>query len=51
VAAAKPRVDKHAIKRLGAIDWGPNDFDVLNADRCVGRIFLSTQTLQGHPWF
>ena len=43
---------KHANKsRLGAIDWGPNDFDVLNADRCVGRIFMSPQTPQGHPWF
>jgi len=43
---------RHANKnRLGAIDWGPNDFDVLNADRCVGRIFLSPQTPQGHPWF
>ena len=37
--------------RLGAIDWGPNDFDVLNADRCVGRIFMSPQAPQGHPWF
>jgi hypothetical protein len=43
---------KHANKnRLGAIDWGPNDFDVLNADRCVGRIFMSPQAPQGHPWF
>jgi hypothetical protein len=33
---------KHANKnRLGAIDWGPNDFDVLDTDRCIGRIFLS----------
>jgi hypothetical protein len=25
---------KHANKnRLGAIDWGPNDYEVLNADR------------------
>jgi hypothetical protein len=43
---------KHANKnRLGAIDWGPNDFDVLNADRCVGRLFMSPQAPQGHPWF
>jgi hypothetical protein len=27
---------KHANKsRLGTIDWGPNDFDVLDADRRV----------------
>jgi hypothetical protein len=33
---------KHANKnRLGAIDLGPNDFDVLDTDRCIGRIFLS----------
>ena len=33
---------KHANKsRLGVIDWGPNDFDVLDTDRCVGRIFMS----------
>jgi hypothetical protein len=37
-----PLILKHASKiRLGAIDWGPNDFDVLDADRCIGRIFLS----------
>jgi hypothetical protein len=36
---------KHANKnRLGAIDWGPNDLDVLDADRCIGRIFLSRLT-------
>ena len=27
--------------RLGAIDWGPNDFDVCESNRCIGRIFLS----------
>jgi hypothetical protein len=43
---------KHANKsRPGNIDWGPNDFDVLNADRCIGRIFLSPQAPQGRPWF
>jgi hypothetical protein len=43
---------KHANKnRLGAIDWGPNDFDVCEADRCIGRIFLSVQAPQGLPWF
>ena len=43
---------KHANKnRLGAIDWGPNDFDVSNADRSIGRIFLSPQAPQGRPWF
>jgi hypothetical protein len=42
---------KHANKnRLGAIDWGPNDFDVLNADRCVGRIFLSPQSPPNRSW-
>ena len=35
---------KHANKnRLGAVDWGPNDFDVCDGDRCIGRIFLSVQ--------
>ena len=33
---------KHTNKnRLGAIDWGPNDFDVCAGDRCIGRIFMS----------
>jgi hypothetical protein len=36
---------KHANKnRLGAIDWGPNDFDVCVGDRGIGRIFLSPQS-------
>ena len=43
---------KHANKnRLGAVDWGPNDFDVCEGDRCIGRIFLSAQAPQGRPWF
>jgi hypothetical protein len=43
---------KHANKnRLGAIDWGPNDFDVCVSDRCIGRIFLSRQAPVGRPWF
>jgi hypothetical protein len=43
---------KHTKKnRLGAIDWGPNDFDVCEGDHCVGRIFLSVQAPQGRPWF
>jgi len=43
---------KHANKnRLGTIDWGPNDFDVREGDRGVGRIFLSPQAPQGRPWF
>ena len=42
---------KHANKnRLGAIDWGPNDF-VCESDRCIGRIFLSPQAPEGQPWF
>ena len=43
---------KHANQnRLGAIEWGPNDFDVCEGDRCIGRIFLSPQSPQGCPWF
>jgi hypothetical protein len=44
---------KHANKnRLGSIEWGPNDFDVLDDNRrCIGRIFLSVQAPQGRPWF
>ena len=43
---------KHANKnRLGAVEWGPNDFDVIEGDRCIGRIFLSAQAPQGRPWF
>ena len=36
---------EHANKnRLDAIEWGPNDFDVLDEDRrCIGRIFQSVQ--------
>jgi hypothetical protein len=43
---------KHANKnRHGSIDWGPNDSDVCEGDRCIGRIFLSVQAPQGRPWF
>jgi hypothetical protein len=43
---------RHANKnRLGAIDWGPDDFDVLDTNRCVGRIFMSQQAPQGRPCF
>ena len=42
---------KHANKnRPGAIDWGRNDFDVLDADRCVGRIFLSPASPPDRNW-
>ena len=42
---------KHANKsRLGNIDWGPNDFDVCERDRCIGRIFMSRQAPVGRPW-
>ena len=42
---------KHANKsRLGNIDWGPNDFDVCEGDRCIGRIFMSRQAPVGRPW-
>ena len=42
---------KHANKnRLGAIDWGPNDFDVCVGDRGIGRIFLSPQSPPGRHW-
>jgi hypothetical protein len=37
--------------RLGAIDWGPNDFDVCDGDRCIGRIMLHPQTPKDRPWF
>jgi hypothetical protein len=34
------------------MEWGPNDFDVLDEDRrCIGRIFLSAQAREGRPWF
>ena len=43
---------KHANKnRLGAIEWGPNDFDVCESDCGIGRIFLSPQAPQARPWF
>ena len=42
---------KHANKnRLGAIDRGPNDFDVLDTDRCIGRIFLSPASPPDRNW-
>ena len=42
---------KHANKnRLGAIDWGTNDFDVCVSDRCIGRIFLAPQSPPDHSW-
>ena len=42
---------KHANKnRLGRHRLGPNDFDVLNADRCIGRIFLSPQSPPDRGW-
>ena len=36
--------------RLGAIDWGPNDFDVCESNRCIGRIFLSPQSPPDRNW-
>ena len=42
---------KHANKnRLGAIDWGPNDFGVCESDRCIGRIFLPPQSPPDRSW-
>ena len=42
---------KHANKnRLGAIDWGPDDFDVCVSDRCIGRIFLAPQSPPDRSW-
>ena len=42
---------KHANKnRLGAIDWGPNDFDVCEGGRCIGRIFLSPAAPSDRYW-
>ena len=42
---------KHANKnRLGAIDWGPNDFDVCVSDRSIGRIFLAPQSSPDRSW-
>ena len=47
----KPLILKHAHEnRLGAIDCGPNDYDVLDADRCIGRIFLSPQSPPDRNW-
>ena len=49
--SVSPLLLKHANKsRLGTIDWGPNDFDVLNADRCVGRIFMSPASTSDRNW-
>ena len=42
---------KHANKsRMGAIDWGPNDYDVFESERCVGRIFLSPAAPSDRNW-
>ena len=42
---------KHANKnRLGAIDWGTNDFDVCVSDRCIGRIFLAPRSPPDRSW-
>jgi len=42
---------KHGNKnRLGNIDWGPNDFDVCESNRCIGRIFLSPQSPPDRNW-
>jgi hypothetical protein len=42
---------KHANKnRLGAIEWGPNDFDVCEGDRGIGRIFFSPQSPPDRNW-
>jgi hypothetical protein len=39
---------KHANKnRLGSIDWGPNDFDVCEDDRGIGRIMLHRRHRKG----
>ena len=37
--------------RPGSIDWGPNDFDVCEGDRGIGRIMLHPQAPEGLPWF
>jgi len=36
--------------RAGAIDWVPNDFDVSESDRCIGRIFLSPASPPDRNW-
>ena len=43
---------KHGNKNRSrrATDWGPNDFDVLDAGRCIGRIFLSPQSPSDRNW-
>jgi hypothetical protein len=46
-----PLILKHANKsRLGAIDWGPNDFDVCVSGRSIGRIFLAPQSPPDRSW-
>ena len=43
---------KHANKsRPGNIEWGPNDFDVCEGDRDIGRIMFHPQAPEGRPWF
>ena len=37
-------------ERPGNIDWGPNDFDVFEGDRCIGRIFLSPASPPDCNW-
>jgi hypothetical protein len=42
---------KHANKsRLGAIEWGPNDFDVFEGERCIGRILVSPASPLDRNW-
>jgi hypothetical protein len=42
---------KHANKsRLGAIDWGPDDYDVFDGERCIGRTFLSPASPPDLSW-
>jgi hypothetical protein len=50
------RIDDNTNSQTRKTAWapstgGPNDFDVVVADRCIGRIFLSVQAPQGRPWF
>jgi hypothetical protein len=54
--SAPPSMQKLILKnanknRLGAIDWGPNDFGLLDTNRCAGCIFMSPQTPQGRRGF
>ncbi len=42
---------KRASKHRPSGSWDPDDYDVVDGDRVIGRIMRTQQTPAGEPWF